>query len=550
VPGSGVETLGAFLDHAAALAPQREAIAYAPHGRVTLRQTWAELREASRVAARRLINAGAMKGSRVGLLCSNRLDWLPIAFGAFRIGALLVPFSTLWKDDEIAYGLTHADVQILIMLPGFLRHDYLAIVNDLIPELRRTPPGRLYAARVPLLRRILLLGGGAEGNANGSAAGSAAGTERWDDLPARADDTFLDAVERTVSPADRATIFFTSGTTARAKGVVHRHAALTGAARSIASCLGITAADAWWGHMPLFWSGGFVVGGLASIAGGARIVLHEQVDANSALELLEAEHCTVMAGWHQAGPLLDHPDFGKRRRSLKKGTNHPLAAQFLGPDHLAIGVYGMSETATCATAARWSDPPETRTGTFGRPLEDTQLKIVDPETAQPVDAGATGEICVKGPTLMEAYYKLPPASTFDREGFFKTGDLGCLDGDGYLHFAGRLKDVIKTAGVNVAAAEVEDVLGRHAAVLSVHVIGVPHQARGENIAAFVVLRPGMAAGSDELRAFCKRGLASYKVPRDIFLMGDTEVPRTGSGKVDKAALRRAAQARMHPQPKG
>src|SRR5262249_36848909 len=166
----------------------------------------------------------------------SRPEWLPIAFGTARLGAILVPLSTLWTRDELAYALVHADVELLVMLPGFLRHDYVASVRGI---------------EAPLLRRVALL------------TGSAPGTTRWEDLPGVAD-----ALEPAVSPRDPAVVFFTSGTTARAKAVVLSHGALTTSARRIADCLGVGPGDAWWGHMPLFWSGGFVMGALTAIAGG------------------------------------------------------------------------------------------------------------------------------------------------------------------------------------------------------------------------------------------------------------------------------------------
>jgi fatty-acyl-CoA synthase len=531
-----METLGAFLDSLTARYGDREAVAYAPHDHVVTRLTWKQLRAASRAAAKKLVGAGVSKGSRVGFLCSNRLEWLPIAFGALRVGAVLVPFSTLWKREEIAYALAHADVERLIMLPGFLKHDYLATLNDIVPELRQVRAqgraGQLYSRSAPALRQVVLL------------EGDAPGTVRWADLPEAVDDAFLDALEQSVAPTDWATVFFTSGTTAQAKAVLHCHAALTTSGRRISPCFGITPDDAWWGHMPLFWSGGFVLGALATMAGGARVVLQETVDPASALKLLEAEGCTIMAGWHQAGPLLEHPDFSQYRLHLKKGTNHTLATRLLGPDHMTIGVYGMSETATCVTAAHWDDPEPIRAGTFGKPLDGMLVKIVDPETGQSVAGGENGEIHVKGPTLMECYYKVPRSQTFDAEGFFKTGDLGYFDAAGYLHFATRLKDVIKTAGVNVAAVEVEEALQRHPAVKSAYVVGVPHPTRGENVAAFVIRHAEATVGEEALRDFCKTSLASYKVPRHVFTISEAELPRTGSGKVEKAALRRAAAARL------
>jgi fatty-acyl-CoA synthase len=527
-----METLGALLDAAAARFPAREAVAYAPRRDVTARATFAELRAASRIAARRLIGLGVGKGTRIALLCSNRPDWLPIAFGVARLGGVLVPLSTLWTRDELRYALAHADVDTLIMLPGFLRHDYVRDIGEIAPELADARPGRLHAAGAPGLRRVVLIDG------------DAPGTQRWDELPAIADDAFLDAVEATVSPLDWAVVFFTSGTTAQAKAVVQSHGALTTSARRIADCLGIGTDDAWWGHMPLFWSGGFVMGALATIAGGGRIVLQEVVETGDALALLEAERCTVMLGWHQAQPLLDHPDFPRRKLALRKGSGgtHPLATRLLGADHVSVGMYGMTETATCVTCGRWDDPAPIRLETFGRPLAGMEVRIVDAETERPVAPGATGEIILRGPTLMEGYYKIPRGSTFDAEGFFRTGDLGWLDEAGCLHFAGRLKDVIKTAGVNVAASEVEEALARHPAVKAAHVVGVADAVRGENVAAFVVLQGEV--DPEELRGFCRASLASYKVPRHVFVVEDAEIPRTATGKVEKTALRRAAEDRL------
>src|SRR5437870_3069113 len=420
-----METLGAFLDTAVARAPACEALAAAPRAGVTARLGWAELQAASREAAKKLLLAGAGKGARVGLLCTNRLEWLPIAFGALRLGAVLVPLSTLWKRDELAHALAHADVQLLVMLDRFLRHDYLATLRDVVPEIAVAAPGALRSPRLPALRRVVLLDGEAPGCA------------RWSELPAAIDDGLLDAVERAVSPVDWATVFFTSGTPAEPKAVVHGHAALATAARGIAERLGIGSDDAWWGHLPLFWSGGFVLGALATIAGGGRVVLQEVVDAASALELLEREGCTIMAGWHQAGPLLEHPEFAGRRLRLRKGTraDTELTARLLGSDHHAVGCYGMSETATFVSAARWDDPEPIRLGTFGRPLESMEIRI------EPVAAGAAGEILVRGPTLMEGYYGGPRATTVHAEGFVRTGRLGLVGPAGVLPLPGRLEGV-------------------------------------------------------------------------------------------------------------
>ncbi len=523
-----MESLPQFLDSLAAVDPHAEAVAWAPQDRVVARQSWQELVAASRLVARQLVGLGVGKGTRVGLLCSNRIEWLPIAFGVLRTGAVLVPISTLWKRDEIAYGLLHADVSILLTLPRFRKHDYLAILEEILGDAARDAEGPIHTEAAPCLRHVLTVGERADGYA------------MLDNVAPTIDESFLDCLEGTVTPSDLAVIFFTSGTTAQAKAVVHNHAALTITARRMAPCFGVGPEDAWWGHMPLFWTGGFALGAMTTLAGHGRIVLHETVTPDDAITLLEAERCTIMAGWHQAGPLLEHPRFDRSRIHLRKGTYHPLAQRLMGPEHCAVGVYGMSETATCAAAARWDDPEELRVGTFGVPLEGMQLKIVDPESGGEAAPGETGEILVKGPTLMEGYYKVPRWKAFDTNGFIKTGDLGYLDERGALHFASRLKDVIKTAGVNVAAVEVEEALARHPEVKAAHVVGLPDPVRGENITACVVLQPDATVDAETLRAFCRESLAAYKVPRYVVFLSESDVPQTGTGKIAKPKLRALA----------
>lgn len=526
------ETLPRFLDSLASVGPDAEAIAAAPESEVVTRLSWADLVAESRLAARKLIGLGACKGSRIALLCSNRADWLPLAFGILRTGAVLIPLSTLWTRDELAFALRHADVEILLTLPSFRKHRYLDALAEVAPRTVATR-GPCFDPDLPLLRRVVAIEG--------------AGPIRWAEVEPAVDDAFIDAIAAELVPSDIATIFFTSGTTARPKAVVHAHAALATSARRLAPCFGIGPEDAWWGHMPLFWSGGFVLGALTTLAGRGRVVLQETTTPAAALRLLEAERCTVMAGWHQAGPLLDHPDFDRTRIYLRKGTYHALAQRLMGPEHRTIGVYGMSETATCITASRSDDPEELRIGSFGTPLAGMEMRIVDPESGAEAAVGHPGEILVRGPTLMEGYYKVARAQTFDRDGFFRTGDLGILDARGALHFASRLKDVIKTAGVNVAAIEVEEALARHPSVAAAHVVGVPHPVRGENVVACIVLAAGATGDEAELRKFCRESLAAYKVPRHFVFVQSAEIPHTGSGKVAKAELRQRISARIRPE---
>ncbi|MGH7805325.1 MAG: class I adenylate-forming enzyme family protein, partial [Candidatus Binatia bacterium] len=289
------------------------------------------------------------------------------------------------------------------------------------------------------------------------------------------------------APTDPAAIFFTSGSTAKPKAVVLSHAALTHNAYELGEHLGIEPEDRTWTALPLFFSGGFCLCALSTLSHGGTVVLNEVFEPGAALARLESERCTVMIGWTHGAQMLEHPSFERSRLSLRKGVggNLELADRFLQPDHRAIGCYGMTETSTMCVAGRATDSREVRR-TFGRPMPGVTIRIADPESGAERAAGEEGEILVRSPAQMLGYDGMRAEDCFDAEGFFHTGDLGFVDHDGCLHFTRRLKDVIKTMGVNVAAAEVEATLERHPAVARAYVIGVPHPVRGENVAAFVI----------------------------------------------------------------
>jgi fatty-acyl-CoA synthase len=238
--------------------------------------------------------------------------------------------------------------------------------------------------------------------------------------------------------------------------------------------------------------------------------------------------------------LIAHPGFATARLRLRKGVgaNTKWAAALYGATHHAVGSYGMTETPPLCTAWPWDAPLARRTGSHGVPVGRREIRIVDPDSGSILGRGVDGEICVRGPELLVGYWGEPHGACLDADGFFHTGDLGRLDDDGGLHFVGRLKDVIKTAGANVAAAEVEAVLLEHPAVAAAHAVGIPDALRGENVGAFVVLKA--AADEDALLAHCRDRLASYKVPRRLWVRREDALPTKGSGKVDKAALRAEA----------
>jgi acyl-CoA synthetase (AMP-forming)/AMP-acid ligase II len=460
----------------------------------------------------------------------NRAEWLATAFAVWRCGGILVPLSTLARPRELAHFLKSADVALLVTVRRFLRHDFEAMLDEIAPG-ARSAKVPLFHATLPALREVVWVDDDPSVAIRTLAAPGDALDPSWPDvLTAR------------ISPADAATVTFTSGTTTEPKGAVHAQRALCSSAYGVAATLGTGARDRVWGYLPFFFNAGLVAVGLATLAAGAAVVATEVFEPDEALRLLAAERCTVFFGWpHQAEALIQHPRFASSALALHKGVgaNVPWAARLYPADHQAVATWGMTETGPMFTAWPSTSPLELRASGHGAPVAGREARICDPESGQPLASGAAGEICVRGPTLLSHYDGQSPRDCFDGDGYFHTGDLGRIDEHGTVHFLGRIKDVIKTAGANVAAAEVEATLLRHPAVGAAHVVPVPAGARGEDVAAFVV-----AAGPVEIAALvahCRAELASYKVPRHLWLRREDELPLRGSGKVDKAALRIEAE---------
>ena len=502
---SAPATLPALLGSSVARFGDREAL-------ISRRGRWSYATLAARAAAvaAGLATRGVARGTHVGLLAPNWPEWVAIAFAVWRLGGVLVPLSTLHRPRELHHALTLADVELLVATRGFLKHDYPAMLAA--------------AGPTACLRDVV-----------------------WLDVPepdAPVDLAPLvgaDAPPDVAVPDADATIVFTSGSTAEPKGAVHTQRALALAAVENAAVLGIGPEDRTWGYMPFFFAGGLVAVALSTLAGGGAVALQETFEPGETLEMLERERVSVFFAWpHQAEALLAHPRFDSTRLHLRKGVgaNTKWAAAIYPAEHSATSSFGMTETPPLCCAWPWDAPQALRVSSHGPAVGSRELRICDPDSGRPLPAGQEGEIRVGGPTLMRGYYKQERGAAFDADGFFRTGDLGRLDERGALHFVGRLKDVIKSGGANVAAAEVEAVLMSHPEVAVAYAIGVPDPARGESVGVFVV--PKTALEADALIAWARERLASYKVPRWVWLRQEAELPQKASGKADKAALRAEA----------
>ncbi len=452
---------------------------------VTSDQRWTYRDLSDRVDghARALVASGVGKGTRVGLLMENDPDWVAFALAATGIGSLLVPVSTFAHVDDLAYLLRDADVAHLYMSARFLANDYLGMLAEITPEIAAARAGPIHCASLPALRDVVVRG----------ADPLPPGCRSWEDVLASGGgvpDAVLRGLREGLDPEDECYLLTTSGTTARPKGVLHTHRALAGNGARIAALQGLTCDDVVWFYFPFFFSAGCVNVMLGTLAAGASLIVQPTFDAGTALELIESEGATTWHLWpHQLTALLEHPDWATRDHSgLHKGTA-PYDALRASPHADGLGgvnMYGMTETATAFACTPADDPLDVRIATQGRPLPGNEVVVVDPETGRRLPQGASGELCVKGPSLMLRYYKVDPATTFDADGFFHTGDLGHVDQDGRVHFERRLKEVIKTGGINVSPADVEAALVSIEGVDAAYAFALPAGDRGEDVGAALV----------------------------------------------------------------
>ncbi len=537
-------TLPDLLDEMASRYPDREAIVCG-----AWRLTYAQFQEQARQLAKGLLHLGVRRGEKVALLMGNRAEWLLTDFAVTSLGATLVALSTWGTARELEYVLRHSDATTLVTVDRFLRSDYMAMLAEICPELPSAPPGGLRSQRLPDLRRVICLG-----------ERGYPGTHRFQDLwelGGKVPEAEREAVQRQVDPADIAYILYTSGTTATPKGVQLQHYGLIENMFNIGERQHLTEADRLWLGVSLFWGLGCENALFALMTHGGCIVLQEHFEPGEALRLMEGEACTVYYGTaNMTVALLENPDRGRHNlRALRTGATigPPQAIQMaidLGATQIC-NVYGLTECYGNCSLTDAEDPVEVRLHTIGRPLPGMEIKIADPVTRRPLPPSAVGELCIRG-YLTPGYYKDSEknAAAFDAEGYLLSGDLGSFDDDGRLRFRGRIKDMVKTGGINVSPLEVEEVLLDHPKVDQAHVVGVPDERKEEALAAVVALKEGESASAEELRAFCRERLAAFKVPPHFRFRKRGDFPLTTTGKVQKVRLREELLAELRSEEGG
>lgn len=499
-------------------------------------------RESARLALG-LLASGIGKGTRVGLLMPNGPDWVLAWLAASRIGALVIPLSTFSQARELRWLLRHADVDTLFTSGRFLRHDYLARLEQVAPGLRGLTGDAIFVPELPYLRSVRVWGGESRSWARAEpaslhAAAAAPGL----------DDTYLKAVEGNVSPADLAVVVYTSGSTADPKGACHTHGTLVRHSRLVAEFLGGGPDDRLYSPPPFFWVGGFHRL-LYTMQIGAAMAFLDAFEPESALELIVRERASILMLWpHQAKALLELPQYRPQDLEFLLSGPYAMLPESRRPDapDLVANSIGMTESFAYHTIeATGAFLPEKKRGACGRPLPGMERRICQPGTGEPLAPGETGELCLRGFNLMQGLYKREREEVFTPDGFYRTGDRGRIDADDYYFFEGRIGDMIKTGGANVSPREVEIVLATMEGIEQAHVVGVSDPEMGQIVVAGIVpTSPSAPPDADDLREQLRQELSAFKVPRHLITLAPEEIPFTDSGKLHPGRLRDLLAARV------
>ncbi|WP_159914145.1 AMP-binding protein [Pantoea sp. 18069] len=500
------------------------------------RHRWSDIAGESRRIAAALHAAGIGRGDHVGLMLGNSGLWIAAFFACASLGAVSVPVNTRFKAEELLFCLKQADVRLLIHADSFLGIDFTALLRQVEPALDSQLPG----SALPQLRCVVTVG------AQPVPAGAVA-FERFLAGGAEVSHTALEALAAQVQPQDVLLIQYTSGTTSFPKGVMLSHANMLGDAASVARRMGVTADDRYFSIRPFFHVAGSTLSVLVALTSGCCLLSMARFDVAQALRMLEGERCTLTSGNDTIFlMLMGHPNFDPQRLHLVGGwaAAGPEVMQKIR-DVMQVpfvcNAYGQSEASPNVLLSDRDDDFELRRDGFMLPHPGVEVRLCDADSGAVLTSDAAqGEIQVRGWNVMRGYYNMPEATAkaFTADGWLRTGDIGEQRADGRMRMVGRLKDMYRVGGENVAPAEVEEVLHAHPAVQQAQVIGVPDARLGEVTGAFVLLKPGHAVSADALVAWCKARCANFKVPRYIDLVDSFEhIGMTGSSKVQKNKLR-------------
>ena len=530
------DTIGAHFDKAVERWADRPALIVTQQN---IRWTYAELNARVDAFAAGLLALGLAPGDRVGIWSPNNAEWVVTQFATAKAGLILVNINPAYCTFEVDYALNKVGCKALITADSFKTSNYVGMLRELMPEIAGSRPGALRAARIPSLQTLVRIG-----------ADTADGFLRFDDVATLGGEVQRQALSE-LKPKlqfdDAINVQFTSGTTGAPKGATLTHHNILNNGFFIGEAQRFTDADRVCIPVPLYHCFGMVLGNMACITHGAAMVYPgEGFDPLATLQTVEAEKCTALYGVPTMFIAeLGHPDMKRfdlssLRTGIMAGSPCPIEVMRRCVSEMNMSevtiAYGMTETSPVSTQTSFDDPLERRVATVGRVHPHVEIKIVDTD-GRIVPVGMPGELCTRGYSVMLGYWGDPErtAEAIDAARWMHTGDLATMDAEGYVNIVGRIKDMVIRGGENVYPREIEEFLFRHPKVEAVQVVGVPDVRYGEELCAWVKLKPGISATPEDIQDFCKGQIAHYKIPRYIKFVD--AFPMTVTGKVQKFMMR-------------
>ena len=529
-------TIGNALQVTAETYPEQEALVVRHQD---VRWTYQELNRRVDDCAAGLIALGFEPGDRVGVWAPNCAEWVLAQFATARAGLIQVNINPAYRTHELEYVLNKVSCKGLITANRFKSSDYIAMLQELAPELNSAEPGRLSAPRLPHLKAVIRLG-----------EEETPGCYNFDDIPARAgavEKQQLGNLAAVLQPDDAINIQFTSGTTGSPKGATLTHFNILNNGYFVGEAMNITEQDRVCIPVPFYHCFGMVLGNLNCITHGAAMVIpNDGFDPTLTLATVSAETCTALYGVPTMFIAeLELPDFSdydltSLRTGIMAGSSCPIEVMKqvvteMNMTEVTIA-YGMTETSPVSFQSSTDDPVERRVSTVGRIHPHVQVKIID-QQGRTVSIGEKGELCTRGYNVMSGYWEEEDKTreTIDAAGWMHTGDLATIDAEGYCNIVGRLKDMVIRGGENIYPREVEEFLYGYDKIQDVAVFGVPDDKYGEQLCAWIKLKEGQKADEAEIKTFCKDKIAYNKVPYYVCFV--EEFPMTVTGKLQKFIMR-------------
>ncbi|WP_027186062.1 AMP-binding protein [Desulfovibrio inopinatus] len=533
-------TLGQILDEIVAAYPDNDAVVYVDRD---FRLTYREFGQLVDRMAKGLMALGIQKGEKVAVWATNVPYWVALQFATAKIGAILLTVNTFYKTSELDYLLKQSETENLMLIDGFRDTDYVLTVYELIPELRDMPRKFFKSERYPHLKRAFFLG-------QEKHRGMYSMPEVLALAEMVSDEEYLER-QKTLKPHDVVNMQYTSGTTGFPKGVMLTHYNVGNNGFWIGENQKFTHKDRLCLPVPLFHCFGCVLGVMAAITHGSTLVILESFDPVMVMTSIERERCTAVYGVPTMFiAILEHAlfpkfDFSTMRTGIMAGSPCPVRVMQQVIDQMNMTditiCYGLTEASPVMTQSRTDDDIKLRTETVGRAMPEIEVRIVDPETNQEVAPGVQGEVCCRGYNVMKGYYNNPEATAtaIDSENWLHSGDLGVMDENGYVTITGRLKDMIIRGGENIYPREVEEFLYTMEGVSDVQVVGVKSRKYGEEVGAFIILKPNVEYAPEDIIDFCRGQISRFKIPKYIAFVD--AFPMTASGKIQKYILREMAE---------